>query len=299
MEIKVKKLFLIICSLMPSYLICAPNICVNNGALTWSKNPTTGVTPALNPWDSSSSTHIPGLNPLALCQEAAGTSRKCCGSGTYGNFDALAPTNNHEYNALVSIWQIAMGQYTGTEPSAVLAKCVDKGTGSSKCIGAAFPSIFDGGQYGCGYGCKGAIYVFNNNVTNKNSWNNNWCHVTDDYQVSLMPSVGNNSKLNSWPANSNGSFFNYGPITIGSQDKSNLWWNDYRPPNNIVQNCEIVYCALKTKPAPPAPYELYLQPALLIPSDGINSPCYASITSAQTAVTSYNNKLNLCGLGSC
>ena len=149
----------------------------------------------------------------------------------------------------------------------------------------SFPSSssFDGGPTGRGPGDSGAIYVFNNN-------NHNWCHVTDNYQVSLIPSVGNNSKLNSWPTNSTGSFFSYGPITIGSQDKSNQWWKDFRPPNNTVQNCEIVYCGLESNPASGDFSKLYLQPALLIPSDVIGFPCYASITSAQTYVKDYNKQ---------
>ena len=118
---------------MPSYLMCGPNICVNNGAITWNKGHTRAN---LNPWNNNSSTHIPGLNPLALCQEA-GVSGRCCGSD--GNFDAFGTTDN--YNSLVSIWQIAMVQYTGAEPNALssvpgmyaggLPHCVDKGG----CIG--------------------------------------------------------------------------------------------------------------------------------------------------------------------
>ena len=99
MEIQVKKLFLIICSLMPCYL--APNICANTYSL-----------------ENNLPTLSSGFNPLSLCQivsDPNSSVTKCCGDK--GNFDAIDPGNN--YNNLVGIWQIAMGQYTGTEPNTI------------------------------------------------------------------------------------------------------------------------------------------------------------------------------------
>ena len=118
-----KKLFLIICSLMPSYLICGPYVCANAYSLK-------DGSLALD-WENET-VSTPGFNPSSLCKVVS-NNKPCCGippTPTYDTNKWYVSTTDNEYNKLVvnyNNFMKHMKNFTG------LPNCVDKGD----CIGAS------------------------------------------------------------------------------------------------------------------------------------------------------------------